>query len=116
MKIRDLCTLSPHAFRYLILSYEYQPIVGLQNGSQCETSVQGVEGLRKSVWWLRQPKLVPKVLFMKIRVMYSIRLWENRWIGKNSLKHCFPRLYFISLNQDQILGEVGSWTSDGSEI
>jgi len=39
----------------------------------------------------------------------KVKLWEEVWVGSNDLKSMFPRLYSLSLNHGQTVGEVGVW-------
>ena len=37
----------------------------------------------------------------------KVKFWEEVWVDSNDLKSMFPRLYSLSLNQGQTVGEVG---------
>jgi len=39
----------------------------------------------------------------------KVKLWEDKWIGEESLCHKFPRLYSISECKGKSLQEVGHW-------
>ena len=39
----------------------------------------------------------------------KIKFWEEVWVGSADLKSMFPRLFSLSLNQGQAVGEVGEW-------
>jgi len=39
------------------------------------------------------------------------KFWEEVWFGSADLKSMFPRLYSLSLNKGQNVGEVGEWTN-----
>jgi len=37
----------------------------------------------------------------------KVKFWEEVWVGSSDLKSLFPRLFFLSLNKGQTVGEVG---------
>ena len=39
----------------------------------------------------------------------KVKFWEEVWVGSSALKSLFPRLFSLSLNQGQTVGEVGVW-------
>ena len=39
----------------------------------------------------------------------KVKFWEEVWVGSSNLKSLFPRLFSLSLNQGQTVGEVGVW-------
>jgi len=43
----------------------------------------------------------------KIGARDKARFWEDSWVGSNNLKTVFPKLYSISLDLRQEVGEVG---------
>jgi len=41
----------------------------------------------------------------------KVKFWEEVWVGSTDLKSLFPRLYSMSLNKGQTVGEVGVWVN-----
>jgi len=41
----------------------------------------------------------------------KVKFWEEVWVGSTDLKSLFPRLYSLSLNKGQTVGEVGVWVN-----
>jgi len=39
----------------------------------------------------------------------KVKFWEDKWVGEETLKSKFPRLYMISDCKDGAIGEVGHW-------
>ena len=39
----------------------------------------------------------------------KVRFWEDVWVGNANLKTMYLRLYYLSLNKGQKVGEVGVW-------
>jgi len=39
----------------------------------------------------------------------KVKFWEEVWVGSSDIKSLFPRLFSLSLNQGQTVGEVGVW-------
>lgn len=37
------------------------------------------------------------------------RFWKNEWLNGKSLANLFPRLYLISVQKKDLVGEVGFW-------
>jgi len=40
---------------------------------------------------------------------FSILFWSNVWIGSNTLRSIFSRLYQISTIQNGLVNEMGQW-------
>jgi len=38
-----------------------------------------------------------------------VKFWEDVWLGNNSIKSLYPRLFTLSLNQGLKVNEVGEW-------
>jgi len=38
-----------------------------------------------------------------------VKFWEDKWVGEETLKARFPRLYLISECKDRVIGEVDHW-------
>ena len=70
-------------------------------------------------WWWRDIQKVCKEgegsgwfqqqLGWKIGRGDKVRFWEDVWVGNNNLKTLFPRIFSLSLNQEQRVEEVGEW-------
>lgn len=39
-------------------------------------------------------------------------IWVDSWVGENSLKSSFSRLFRLSLQQETKVSEMGSWVND----
>ena len=75
--------------------------------------------LKHQSWWWRDLVKVcrqgggegwfKKEVGWKIGKGDKARFWEDVWTGNASLKAFFPRLFSLSLNKGQTVGEVGLW-------
>ncbi|GAU26446.1 hypothetical protein TSUD_294120 [Trifolium subterraneum] len=43
----------------------------------------------------------------------TISFWKDIWVGDQTLQHRFPRLYGISMQQNNSVREVGNWVEGG---
>ncbi|PNX61292.1 ribonuclease H, partial [Trifolium pratense] len=39
----------------------------------------------------------------------SIRFWQIKWLGNDSLQYLYPQLYNKALNHEAVVTDVGSW-------
>jgi len=44
-----------------------------------------------------------------------ISFWEDKWVGDLPFMQKFPRLYFLSLDKEKAIFEVGNWVNVGSK-
>ncbi|KAL2965842.1 hypothetical protein AAZX31_16G084300 [Glycine max] len=79
----------------------------------------------ESVWWgdlkralihSQQGQILQKGMKWKVGSGDKFKFWEDRWIcGEESLAEKFPRLYSISLQQQQLIQQMGSHKDSGWE-
>ena len=60
------------------------------------------ESLARSGWFQEE-------LSWKLGCGDKVKFWEEVWVGSSDLKSLFPRLFSLSLNHGQTVGEVGVW-------
>jgi hypothetical protein len=41
----------------------------------------------------------------------TIDFWKDIWVGEESLEQRFPRLFSISVQQNNVIRQMGSWTN-----
>jgi len=85
-----------------------------------------VRNIKQSTWWkdlckiyngANEGNLFDNNINWVLGDGHSIRLWEDRWIGGQSLKSRFSRLYSLTSSSGKVLSEVGQWkTREGAEI
>ena len=71
-----------------------------------------------SVWWKDLIRVCGNViqgnwfdsrLQQCIRDGRCVKFWSDQWVADKALKDKFPRLYFISLNKESLVGDVAVW-------
>lgn len=68
-----------------------------------------VKATKKYLWL--QP-LISHNLSLVVGVGDTILFWMDSWTGYTLLKEQFPRLFSISLQQHQLISEVGFWNAN----
>ncbi|GAU29820.1 hypothetical protein TSUD_223660 [Trifolium subterraneum] len=61
--------------------------------------------LDKDEGWFNQ------VVLKKVGMGNSILFWKDVWAGDQSLEHRFPRLFGISIQQNEVVRNMGSWVN-----
>jgi hypothetical protein len=41
----------------------------------------------------------------------TIDFWKDTWVGVEPLEQLFPRLFSISVQQNMVIRQLGSWTN-----
>ncbi|MCH84701.1 putative ribonuclease H protein [Trifolium medium] len=68
-----------------------------------------------SPWWNdlcrfdREGHWFNQVAVKKLGCGNTIKFWKEVWVGNLSLEQHFPRLFNISVQQDKLISEMGSW-------
>jgi hypothetical protein len=71
-----------------------------------------------SMWWRdictldKDSRWFTNVIAKKIGNGNSTSFWNEVWIGNQSLRHMFPRLFGISMQKDEVIGRMGRVEDD----
>ncbi|MCH80347.1 ribonuclease H protein [Trifolium medium] len=74
-----------------------------------------VHGNSSSTWWGDLCKLdkevgwFNQVVSKKVGMGNSVKFWKDVWVGNQSLEHRFPRLFGISVQQNEMVQNMGVW-------
>jgi mannosylglycoprotein endo-beta-mannosidase len=74
-------------------------------GNGCSHWWRDLCNLDKGVNWFTQ------VVTKKVGRGNSTLFWKDIWVGNQTLEQQFPRLYSISIQQEEVVGNMGMWTN-----
>ncbi|KAK2401932.1 hypothetical protein QL285_051491 [Trifolium repens] len=74
------------------------------------TKCRGLErGNKSKIWINKDSDWFIRTAMKKVGNGRSTKFWTNIWVGDQPLCVKFPRLFSISMQQDEVVGNTGSW-------